>query len=275
MLLIDLHTYFMTIFDFFMVFAPNFGFIAQIMKFKEVKSSEGFSKFLSFILLIANILRIFFWVGKRFPLPLLLQSIVSILMQLCLINECLKYANGNCGNKYDTKYYMNYKPVELSDYESFWNWPYLIDYTYFLLLFTLVVGFFSHSIGFENKIYVEVLGSVSASVEAIIGIPQIIKNFTTKNTKSLSSYMIYTWVLGDFIKSYYFISTNSPLQLIVCGVFQFLMDNVILMQILYYNKDLNTGEEIKNSSSINKDKNSSRDSIDFESETDDEYPHLV
>jgi uncharacterized protein with PQ loop repeat len=253
----QLHNYMMIVLDIFMVFAPNIGFIAQIIKFRQVKSSEGFSKFLSFILLIANILRIFFWVGKRFTIALLFQSILMIIMQMILLKECLKYSN-NDKNKDKGKQYGNnlvsissnpylYKPIVLWDMKNFWNWPFLLDYAYFLCLFTLILGFISNVVGFDNHFYVEFLGIASASVEAIIGVPQILKSYSSKSTESLSSFMIYTWVIGDTFKIFYYINTNSPMQLVCCGIFQLSMDLVILGQIFYYGSKGKSGNSFKSS----------------------------
>jgi uncharacterized protein with PQ loop repeat len=164
-----------------------------------------------------------------------------IFMQMVLLKECLKYSNISKKKEiiHDKDHQINpyiYKPINLFDFKYFWNWPYLIDYAYFLILFSLSVGFISQLVGFENCIYVEVLGGASASVEAIIGIPQIIKNYSTKNTDSLSSFMIYTWVIGDSIKSFYFFKTSSPIQLLSCGIFQLSTDLIILFQIIYYHR---------------------------------------
>jgi hypothetical protein len=251
----DVYYYLTTAIDILMIFAPSFGFMAQIIKFRNMKSSQGFSKFLSFILLIANILRIYFWIGKRFPIPLLFQSIVSIFMQIFLLKECLYFSGTNSNNKKgyvdvsinNSKYHLSsshnsqfqinpymHKPISILDIKSFWNWPYLLDYIYFLLLFSLVIGFISNIFGYGNTYYVEILGIASASVEAVVAIPQIIQNFKNKNTESLSVLMILTWVIGDSIKTVYFFKTNSPIQLIACGIFQLSTDWIIVFQILWY-----------------------------------------
>ncbi len=51
--------------DILMVFVPSIGYFFQAMKFKQTKSTKGFAKFLCLLLLIANILRIFFLVWKK------------------------------------------------------------------------------------------------------------------------------------------------------------------------------------------------------------------
>lgn len=65
-----------------MVFAPVLGYIPQYNLIKETKSLGSFSIDICAILLIANILRIYFWFAQGFGLPLLLQSIFMITAQV-------------------------------------------------------------------------------------------------------------------------------------------------------------------------------------------------
>ena len=258
--------YFMRVFDVLMVFAPNIGFIAQIIKFRKMKSSQGFSKLLTFTIQTSNILRIFFWIGKRFALPLLFQSIMSVFMQMYLIHECLKYPNTNANTKKelgmvgidDSKTFPHHltnfhRPISILDLKNFWNWPHLVDYIYIIVLFSLTLGFLSNMIGFDNVILVESFGIGSACFEAIVGIPQIIQNFKNKNTETLSIFMIMTWFLGDVFKTIYYIKTGSPLQLICYGSFQISADLILIMQIICYYK--NTKSVIEYKSVSGKDNN--------------------
>ena len=84
--------------------------------------------------------------------------------------------------------------------------------------------------------YVESLGAISATIEAVVVVPQVIQNCKNKNTDSLSLLLIATWILGDTIKTIYFVKTNSPLQLIICGLFQITMDAIIVLQMYCYYK---------------------------------------
>jgi uncharacterized protein with PQ loop repeat len=218
--------------DLSMIFGPNIGFIAQIIKFREVRSSEGFSKLISLIFLVANILRIYFWIGKQFSLVLLFQSMVAIIMHIVLLRECLIFSDKSMNKT--SKETEIYKPINILNYDSFWDWPLLIDYVYVLALFTVMVGVVSHVVGFNNLIYIESLGIASASVEACIGLPQVIANYKTKNTDTLSFFMLITWAMGDSFKTFYFLQTKAPLQMLICGLFQLSMDCVLLGQILLY-----------------------------------------
>jgi len=43
------------------IFGPLIGYIAQLLKINSLKNSQGFSTYVCTILILANILRIFFW----------------------------------------------------------------------------------------------------------------------------------------------------------------------------------------------------------------------
>lgn len=232
--------------DAFMMFAPCSSFFIQISKIKETGTSEGFSKSIVLILLMANILRIFFWFGKRFSFVLLIQSFLMIATQFYLLYVCLKYSDANKNNKKlstKTKQDLNdYAPALTMN--NFWNWSRFIDYAYFIAFIVIFLLVVSNVFGFDNFYYVEFIGSLAAGVEAIIGIPQVITNYHDKSTGSLSVGMILLWLLGDSFKTVYFITNNSPVQLIYCGVFQLLIDIVIIYQIITYDKEYK--KEIKN-----------------------------
>jgi uncharacterized protein with PQ loop repeat len=98
-----------------------------------------------------------------------------------------------------------------------------------------MLTFLSQVFTFENAAFVEVLGSLSALVEACLGVPQVVNNYKNKNTDTLSIVMILTWVLGDAFKSFYFYKTDAPLQLLIVGLTQLLVDFVLIGQIYYYN----------------------------------------
>ena len=53
--------------------------------------------------------------------------------------------------------------------------------------------------------YGTILGFVSLSIEACLGIPQLLSNNANKSVKGLSFFMIFTWFAGDFSKTLYFL----------------------------------------------------------------------
>ena len=293
--------------DFFMVFGPSLGFFIQIMKIQQEKTSEGFSKLLVLILLIANILRIFFWIGKHFTIVLLLQSILMVLTQFYLLYVCLKYSHHTqekineekINEKYNdeftdvpitnstdirrlfsennslreiVEFLYNYKPSRLLNPKNFWDWPYFFDFAFFIFLFSLVVDIFSRIIfGYSNHSYIEFLGGLSAGVEALIGVPQAYSNLLNQDTGALSIWMILTWVFGDTFKTYYYISNKAPIQLVFCGFFQLFIDVVIIFQIFYYSGMLGAVFPYFNNEELKKRHDSIIDfSIEYKDEKEDE-----
>lgn len=269
--------------DLVLIFGPNIAFISQILKFRSSKSSEGFSKKIIFIILLANILRVFFWVGKKFDKALLLQAIVSIIMQIFLLNESLKASNYENRRNYAPNVFENFtlsedednenedyelnKTVEIEKnilknpkknedevikytkiqglieenstddilkIEKFWKWPFLIDYIFFCIFITIIIGMIYAVFGIHNNFFVELLGYCSLMIESMIGIPQIKENYKNKSTKNLSFFMIFIWLSGDTMKTLYFSKFKAPIQFIVCGIFQMIVDTVIIFQINYY-----------------------------------------
>ncbi|MED6267108.1 hypothetical protein CHARACLAT_008770 [Characodon lateralis] len=71
-----------------MVFGGALPYIPQYQEIQRSSNTEGFSTRVCLVLLIANILRIFFWIGKQFELTLLLQSVVMILTMLAMLHLC-------------------------------------------------------------------------------------------------------------------------------------------------------------------------------------------
>ena len=270
--------------DLVLIFGPNIAFISQILKFRSSKSSKGFSKQIIFIILLANILRIFFWVGKKFDKALLLQSLVSIIMQIFLLHESLKASNYENKSKHAPNIFENFtlsddeeenenedyelnqkeeiekiilkNPIKKEDeiikytkiqglieensiddilkIEKFWKWPFLIDYIFFCIFMTIIIGMIYAMFGIHNTFFVELLGYCSLMIESMIGIPQIIENYKNKSTKNLSFFMIFIWLSGDTMKTLYFSKFKAPIQFIFCGIFQMIVDTVIIFQINYY-----------------------------------------
>ncbi len=250
-------------FYFGFVIFPSLGFVAQYFKIRSLKNSQGFSKFISFSLIIAYIVRIYFWLGKKFQVILLLQSIFGIFVQLILVEICVRFSKKEIvTNKYHiyknnetnqtnniniNNDKINFSSIDIenmnnSKYDSFfslknfWNWNIFADYVNFIFIFVIYLGILTHLFEENYPFYFEILGSISAFSEAIIGFPQIIENYRYKSTKTLSSLLILTWITGDSIKLIYFLLIDTPIQLIICAVTQIIQDIVIISQIFYYKR---------------------------------------
>ena len=219
-----------------MVFLPSTGYFFQGIKFKQTKSSKGFSKTLCLLLLLANILRIFFWIGKKFALTLLYQSIIVIISQIYLIHYFLKYQDISQKELIPEKslinHFMSWKDV--LNPTKIWNWDYEIDYYKFIFVLFFIFSIMCSLAGIENIKFFDLLGTISVSIETFIEIPQIRQNCITKNTKNLSGTMVVLWLLGDLFKTTYNIVYKSPIQMILGGIIQNCEDIILSSQVMIY-----------------------------------------
>ena len=188
------------------------------MKFKQTKSTKGFAKFLCFLLLLANILRIFFWLGKKYPLPLLYQAIVVVISQIYLIHVYLEYQEDLPikTEKSLTEHIINWK--ETLNPKKIWNWNDEIDYYKFIFFLFFIFSVMCFIVGVKNTKFYDVIGTISVSCETFIELPQIKENCITKNTKNISGTMVFMWFIGDLFKTTYNILYKSPMQMIIGGI---------------------------------------------------------
>lgn len=79
----------------FMVFGGVVPYIPQYQMIKRSRNASGFSTLVCLSLLIANILRILFWFGHWYELPLLMQSIIMIVTMLIMLKLCIGVKSEN------------------------------------------------------------------------------------------------------------------------------------------------------------------------------------
>ena len=227
--------------DFLIIFLPSVGYFFQAIKFQKTKSSKGFSKSLCLLLLLANILRIYFWIGKPFEKSLLFQSIVVIISQIYLIHYYLKYQekprdiNKIPAEKSILNHMISWKDIFLPS--KFWNWDYEIDYYKFIFLFFSIMSIICAIIGRNLIKFYDVIGTISVGIETFIEIPQIKENCVTKNVKNLSMAMVLMWFIGDLFKTVYNLVNKSPIQMIVGGLIQNFEDIILSTQVICYSED--------------------------------------
>lgn len=215
-----------------MVFGGALPYVPQYQEIQRTSNTEGFSTRVCLVLLIANILRIFFWVGKQFELTLLLQSVVMILAMFAMLHLCCTVQNTNR---------VSTKQHRLSDLDLryFWKWSAFEDYLLFCFSFTVVCAVVTMLL-LHSTVFVEMLGSLAVMFEAMLGLPQLLQNFHNHSTKGMSVKMVLLWTAGDVFKTSYFVMNESPSQFWMCGSVQILIDVAILLQVLFFSQDVRT-----------------------------------
>uniref|UniRef100_A0A671UZC9 Solute carrier family 66 member 2 n=1 Tax=Sparus aurata TaxID=8175 RepID=A0A671UZC9_SPAAU len=227
-----------------MVFGGALPYVPQYQEIQRSSNSDGFSTRVCLVLLIANILRIFFWIGKQFELTLLLQSVVMIITMFAMLHLCCMVQNTNrvstkqhrlSGNQCDKTvilivnlHLLRSLPSPDLDLRYFWKWSAFEDYLLFCFGFTVLCAVITLLL-LDSVVFVETLGSLAVMFEAMLGLPQLLQNFHNRSTKGMSVKMVLLWTAGDVFKTTYFVMNESPTQFWICGSVQILIDVAILL----------------------------------------------
>nr|XP_056710447.1 solute carrier family 66 member 2 isoform X2 [Euleptes europaea] len=209
-----------------MVFGGVVPYIPQYRDIKRTQNAEGFSTYVCLVLLVANILRILFWFGRHFESPLLLQSIIMIITMLLMLKRCTEVRVAN---------ELNIKRRSFSDFDLiyFWHWSKFTDYVQCVLAFTGVTGYITY-LSLDSIIFVETLGFLAVFTEAMLGIPQLYRNYQNRSTEGMSVKMVLMWTSGDTFKTVYFLLNQAPFQFSICGLLQVFVDMAILVQVYFF-----------------------------------------
>ncbi|KAM4614541.1 solute carrier family 66 member 2-like [Discoglossus pictus] len=209
-----------------MIFGGVVPYIPQYQEIKRTSNADGFSTWVCLVLLVANILRIFFWFGKFFEFPLLLQSILMIITMLTVLNLCCTIQTVN---RVSTKQY-HFTDFDL---QYFWKWSRFEDYLQFCFALALSGAVLTY-VFLDTAPFVEGVGLVALLMEAGLGLPQLLQNFKNRSTRGMSVKMVLLWTAGDFFKTIYFIIRQTPAQFWLCGTLQICLDAAILLQVYHY-----------------------------------------
>uniref|UniRef100_A0A0A9Y8U0 Solute carrier family 66 member 2 n=1 Tax=Lygus hesperus TaxID=30085 RepID=A0A0A9Y8U0_LYGHE len=210
-----------------MIFGGVAPFIPQYRDIKRKNDAEGFSLYVCLVLLIANTLRILFWFGKRYELPLLAQSMIMNVMMLLMIHLCVKVKNRSQIIRGPDRVFTDF------DWKYFWAWTDFQSYVDFILVVSLVMSLLTFLL-LDFVIYIEILGFLALFTEAMLAVPQLLRNFKQKSTDGMSILMVLMWTVGDIFKTTYFIIREAPAQFWLCGSLQVLIDITILGQVIIY-----------------------------------------
>jgi len=209
------------------------GTIPYYFQYREIQrtqNAKGFSLYVCLTLLLANILRILFWWGRHFELPLLFQSIVMIVCMLIMIEVSVRVHRKEILPPRQLRTIWGGHLVS-----DFWHWTDFGSYAAVTAAFAVVMTVLTRALLFW-PLYIEVLGFLALFLEANLGTPQLWANYVRKSTAGMSISMVLMWLLGDVSKTVYFLVRQTPAQFWSCGLFQVAVDIVILLQVRFYRR---------------------------------------
>ncbi|EXJ91585.1 alpha 1,3-glucosidase [Capronia epimyces CBS 606.96] len=230
----------------FLVASPITSYADQIASIHRRKTSDGFSLDIPLIMLVASILKVFYWFGAYYGKALLLQAVLMIVVQLILLKVALdnRAPTGARDGLEHTPFHGYTAQDGLRDLLSgrrpydFWQWSNPKSYFQFLAYFASVLLAVHVLLPFVSRspVYISFLGYVGLAVEAILPVPQIIKNHRAQSCKGFRLSVIVNWLAGDAMKmSYFFLSSDYiPWPFRLCGMFQACCDSYLGVQYYMY-----------------------------------------
>ncbi|KAK4137483.1 hypothetical protein BT67DRAFT_371708 [Trichocladium antarcticum] len=218
----------------FLVMSPVLSYSDQAYSMHRARSSAGFSLDIPLIMLVASLLRIFYYPGAKFDAALLFQSIVMVAMQVVLLKIALEHrpragdATAPFARVHETQ-----RPFD------FWQWK--SPKTYWQCVLGLFVGLvvcelLLAPVPSVYQSYSSLIGVVGLSIEAMLPIPQILANARVGSCKGLRLSVLASWLMGDGMKIFWFFTskTSIPWAFKVGGMFQATCDCMLGVQYLIY-----------------------------------------
>ena len=109
-----------------MIFMPCSGFLLQAYKMRTSNSTKGFSTLVSFLLILSNLIRLFWWICEPFQMTLFYAAFAMVLTQFVVLYNFVKVTNKNKSLKF---------------VESFWTYSEFGKYTDFVIIIVYILGF--------------------------------------------------------------------------------------------------------------------------------------
>merc|ERR1712223_1295162 len=215
--------------EFAMMIGGVVPYVPQYIAIRSSGNTKGFSLYVCLALIVANILRILFWFGRHYEIPLLIQSILMNIAMFALIHLCVHVNNQDrIAGQYKEHVFTDFEP------EHFWKWTDFQSYLECTVCFVAITSFVMYLL-LKYDPFVETVGFLAVFTEAMLGTPQFYRNFTNKSTYGMSLQMVLMWTCGDVFKTTYFYLRKTPPQFVICGMLQVMVDVAILTQVwLYY-----------------------------------------
>ncbi|KAG5990005.1 hypothetical protein E4U54_004193 [Claviceps lovelessii] len=229
---------------FFIIMSPIISYGDQIMAMHRSKSSAGFSLDIPLIMLVASLLRIFYWPGAKFDGSLLVQSLIMVVVQVILLKIALEHrplpaTKGGEGSAPFSGLIEGGGSFSIQRPYNFWKWRSHKPYWQFLLYLLgglIVCEIVFRPVGSLYSAYSVFIGYLGLSIEATLPIPQLLANAQKQSCKGFRLSVLASWIAGDAMKVFWFFTSTSaiPAAFKICGCFQAACDCLLGVQYLMY-----------------------------------------
>lgn len=176
--------------DVFVVAGVAWPYIPQARSIWKDKNPDSFSLMTSLVVIVSATLRCFYFIGNPFGIALLVQAAVSVVAQMSMIWVVLKTRN-HVRNA-DLSAGRPVKPKRtLADLEvaDFWKWDDFASYVQFEVALILLLAALQMALGHYGW-YIQVQGALALGIEALLPVPQAMRNHAAKSTAGVSGVMV-------------------------------------------------------------------------------------
>lgn len=226
----------------FLVLSPVFSYSDQAISMYRNKSSAGFSLDIPLIMLVASLLRIFYYPGARFDSALLIQSFLMVVVQVIVLKIALDHRPPptSKGGEAATPFAGAHDGIfEKPRPYGFWQWRSPKPYWQFLLYLFIILTLGELILAPFRSLYPaysSLIGYIGLSIEATLPLPQIFANARSRSCKGFRLSVLASWLLGDAMKMFWFFTspTEIPWAFKLCGLFQAGCDTFLGVQYLMY-----------------------------------------
>jgi solute carrier family 66, member 2 len=217
-----------------LVTLPAVGYGFQYRRI-QLEKRDTFSTYVSLVLIVSNVLRLFFYWLAPFDVTFAVQAVVMVAVQLALVELITRVRREQRMLPSTLFLRISWRFKDLQRY--FWQWDDFLSYVLFLAAFSAVMVPVC-LVGQFVPWFAESLGLVSLGLEAMQGMPQLVRNRQEGvGVEGLSWVLVGAWLVGDVAKSIYFaLHAQLPRQFLVGGVIQVGVDLVIVYQMWAYRR---------------------------------------
>jgi hypothetical protein len=180
-------------------------------------------------MLVASILRCFYWLGAEFETSLLLQSMLMIIVQTVLLKVALDHRPPvDTHSPFKTDSATTPRPYR------FWQWrsqrPYWEFLAYFVGITTVLQLLFGSS-----QTFVDLVGYVALGIEALLPLPQVLANQRSRSCDGFRVSVLASWLIGDAMKMVYFHNAEHVgVQFKLCAFVQMVLDAYLGVQFWWF-----------------------------------------